>query len=72
MAPLTFAVITMRGLLFEPCALIVSTNMLYLSFFVCMASSRNLSCVQVNSMVWMVRYGVGISGLFCSYAMPCM
>jgi hypothetical protein len=56
MAPLTFAMIIMRGLIFQPCALIVSTNGLYFSSFVCMAWSRNLSCVKVNSMIWMVRY----------------
>ena len=37
MAPLTLVVITMRGLIFQPCALIASTNGLYLSSFVCMA-----------------------------------
>ena len=57
MAPLTLAVITMRGLIFQPCALIVSTKKLCSSSFVCMAWSRNLSCVQVNSMIWMVRSG---------------
>jgi hypothetical protein len=72
MAPLTPTVITIRGLIFEPCALIVSTNGLCLSSFVCMAWSRNLSCVKVNSIIWMVRSGVGISGPFCSYVMPCM
>ena len=40
MAPLTLAVITMRGLIFQPCALIAATNGLYLSSFVCMAWSR--------------------------------
>ena len=65
-------VITMRGLIFQPRALIASTNGLYLSSFVCMAWSRNLSCVKVNSMNWMVRSGVGISEPFCSHATPCM
>ena len=73
MAPLTFVVISMRGLIFEPCALIASTNGLYLSSFVCMAWSRNPSCIKENSMIfWMVRSNVGISEPFCSYAMPCM
>jgi hypothetical protein len=65
-------VITMRGLIFQPCALIAPTNGSHLSSFVCMAWSRNLSCVKVNSTIWMVRSGVCISGPFCSYAMPCM
>ena len=72
MAPLTPAVITMRGLIFQPCALIAFTNGLYLSSFACMAWSRNLSCTKVNSIIWMVRSGVGISGPFCSCATPCM
>jgi len=64
-----FAMITMRGLIFQPCALNASTNGLYLFSFVCMAWSRNLSCVKMNSMIWMNRSGVGISGPICSYAM---
>ena len=70
MAPLTLAVITMRGLIFQSCALIASTNGLHLSSFVCMSWSRNLSCIKVDSIIWMVRSGVGISGPFCSYAAP--
>ena len=61
MTPLTLAVIFMRGLIFQPCALIVFTNGLYLSPFVCMVWSRNLSCVKVNLMIRMVRTSVGIS-----------
>ena len=72
MAPLTHAVINMRGLIFHPCALIVSNNGLYLSSFVCLSLSRNLSYVKVNSMIRMVRSGVGISEPFCSYAAPCI
>ena len=72
MPPLTLAVINMRGLIFQPCALIASTIGLYLSPFVCMVRSRNLSCIKVKSMTWMIRFGVGISGPFCSYATPCM
>jgi hypothetical protein len=37
MAPLTHPVISMRGLIFQPCALIASTNGLHLSSFVCLA-----------------------------------
>ena len=37
-----------------------------------MAWSRNLSCIKVISIIWMIRSGVGISGPFCSYATPCM
>ena len=46
--PLTPMVIIMRGLIFQPCALIAFTNGLDLSSFVCMAWSRNLSCVKVK------------------------
>lgn len=63
-APLTLAVMVMRGLTFQPWALIASISGLYLSSFICMACSMNLSCVKVNSMIWMVMYGVGIGG-FC-------
>ena len=45
MAPHTPVEIPMRDLIFQPCALIAFTNGLYLSSFVCMAWSRNLSCV---------------------------
>ena len=62
----------MRGLLFQSCALIASTNGLYLFSFVCMPWSRNLSSAKVNSMIWMVRSGGGVSGPFWSCATPCM
>lgn len=32
----------------------------------------NMTCVKVNSMIWMVRSGVGIGGSFCSNGAPCM
>ena len=71
-APLTPAVMVIRGLVFQPCAFIASISGLYLVSFVCMACSINLSCVKVNSMICMVRSGVGIRGPFCSYVAPCM
>ena len=71
MAPLTLAVLTMTGLMFRPCALIASTNGLHLSSFVCMAWSRNISCVKVKSMISMLRSSVSISGPICSYAPLC-
>ena len=37
-----------------------------------MDCSINLSCVKVNSMLCMVRFGVGIRGSFCLYVAPCM
>ena len=48
------------------------TNTCLLLFFTNLQTSRNLSCVKVNSMIWMVRSGVGINGPFCSYATPWM
>jgi hypothetical protein len=68
MAPLTPAVRTMRGLIFQLCALNVCIYGLYLSSLVNMAWSRNLSCAKVNSIIWIVRSGVDISAPFCSYA----
>ena len=72
MAPLTLAMITMKGLTFHPYAFIVFINGLYLSSFICMVWSSYLSCVKVHSMIWMVCFTVGISIPFCSYAAPCM
>ena len=60
----------MRGLTLQPCARILFIDGLYLSPFICMAWSSNLSSVKVNSLVWMVRSGVGIIGPFCSYMTP--
>ena len=37
-----------------------------------MGCSLNLSCVKANSMIYMVRSGVGIRGLVYSYVAPCM
>jgi hypothetical protein len=71
-APLTHAMIVVRGLIFQPCAFIASTSGLYLASFVCIVGSTNVSCVKVNSIICMVRSGVGIKGSFCSYVAPCM
>ena len=62
MAPHTRAVITMMAMTFQFCALIASISGLYLSSFICLGWSRNLSCAKVISMIWMIRSGVGISG----------
>ena len=72
MAPLTLVMITMRGLTFQPCALLASINGLYLSSFICMAWSRNPSCCEGELMIWMIRSNVGISRPFCLYMAPCM
>lgn len=40
--------------------LVTFSNMLYLSPYVCMGWSRDLPCAKLNSMIWMVRFGVGI------------
>ena len=58
-APLTLAVITMRGLTFHPCAIFAFINELYLL--------RNPSCVKVNSMIWMVKPCVFVIIAFGSY-----
>ena len=71
-APHTPRVIVIRGFVFQPCAFIESISRLYLVSFVCMACLMNPSRVKVNSMICMVRSGVGIRGLFCLYVAPCM
>ena len=72
MVSLTHVVITMRGQIFQPCALIAFINGLYSSSFVCLAWTKNLSCIKVNSMIWMVRTSACMNVPFCSYATPCM
>ena len=72
MTSLTLVAITMKGLTFQPCALLAFINALYLSSFVCMAWSRNLSCCEGELMIWMIRVSVGISKSFCLYVAPCM
>jgi hypothetical protein len=72
MAPVSPAVITTRGLIFQPCALIASTNGLYLPFFFLYGLIKESIMRKSDSIIWMVRSGVGISGPFCSYATPCV
>lgn len=70
---MTPAVRVIKGPTFQPHVLVASINGLCLFAFVCMAQwLRKLSCVKVNSMVWMVRSGVGINGLHWLYAVPYM
>ena len=45
MAPLTLAMTTMKGLTFHMYVLVVFIKGLYLSSFICMASTSYLSCV---------------------------
>jgi hypothetical protein len=45
---------------------------LYLSLLVSMARAVNLLCVNVNSIIWMVRWGIGICGPCYSYGAPWM
>ena len=72
MEPRTPAVMTMSGFIFQPCALIAVIRGLYLSCLVLMACSVYLSCVNVNSIIWTVRLGAGMSGLDCSCVTPCI
>ena len=37
-----------------------------------MDGAANLSCVNVYSIIWMVRWGVGICGPSCLYGAPWM
>ena len=57
MAPLTPAVIVMRGFVFHPLVLIVLISGSYLACFCAMACSRNLSWQYVNSMNCIVCEG---------------
>jgi hypothetical protein len=61
-----------KGLIFKPCAFLASITKLYMVSFVCMACLMNVSCVKVNTMICMVRSGVGIMGSYCLYDASCM
>ena len=63
---------TMRGLTCHPSVLMVFMKGLYLSLLVSVARVVYLSCVNVNTIIWMVRWGVWICGLGCSYGAPWM
>jgi hypothetical protein len=66
MAPLTPAVMVMRGLVFQPLFWMVLFNGLYLACLCVMACSGNLSWQYVNSMNWIVCLGDGdIGGCVC-------
>jgi hypothetical protein len=54
MAPLTPAVMVMRGLVFQPLFWMVLINGSYLACLFVMACSRNLSWQYVNSMNYIV------------------
>ena len=71
-AHVTPAIMVMRGLTFQPWALIAFIRRLYLSSFVWLAWLMNLSCVKVNSMIWISRYYVRIRGPFCSNGAVCI
>ena len=51
---------TMRGLTCHPCVLMASMRGLYLSLLVSMVGAVYMSCVNVISIIWMVRWGVGM------------
>ena len=57
----TLAVMVMRGLTFQPWVLIALMRGIYLSCFVLMAWFVFLSCVNVNSIIWIVRLGKGMN-----------
>ena len=49
-----------------------SMRELYLSLLVSMAGAMNLSCVNVNFIIWMVKWGIGICGPGYLYGAPWM
>ena len=61
-APLTLVVMILRGLSSHPVAQIVFINGLNLSCLVLMAWLVAMSCVNVNSMICMVRSDERMSG----------
>ena len=64
MAPLTPAVMVMRGLVFQPLFWMVLIRGSYLASLYVMACSGNLSWQYVNSMSWIVCLGEGDMGGF--------
>jgi hypothetical protein len=62
-APLTHAVMVMRGFSFHPLRCISLINGSYLACFCVMACSRNLSWQYVNSMNWIVFVFDGDKGV---------
>ena len=66
MAPLTPAVMVMRGLVFQPLFWMMLFSGSYLACLCVMACSGNLSWQYVNSMNWIVCSGEGdIGGCIC-------
>ena len=63
MAPLTPAMMVMRGLVSHPLFCIVLISGSYLVRFCVMACSRNLSWQYVNSMSWTIVVGDGAIGV---------
>jgi hypothetical protein len=66
MAPITFAMMVMRGLVFQPLLWMVLFSGSYLACLCVMAYFGNLSWQYVNSMNWIVCLGEGdIGGCVC-------
>ena len=63
-APRTLAMMMTRGLTFQPWVFIAVMRQLYLSCVVLMAWSVYLSCVNVNPIIWIVRLGECMNGVF--------
>ena len=63
---------SMRKLTCHPCVLMASMRGLYLSLLVSMMGVVYLMYVYVNSIIWMVRWGVGICGPSCLHGAPWM
>src|ERR1700738_1065911 len=72
MAPLTPAVMVMRGFVCHPQFCIVLMSGSYLLCLCARAWSGNLSWQYVNSMSWIVSSGVGVMGGFISFGTPIM
>ena len=71
-APLTPAVMVMRGLVFHPLFCIALINGSYLVCFCVMACYGNLSWQYVNSMSWTIVVGEGAIGVCVCFGAPIM
>ena len=69
-APLTSAMIVMRGLVFHPLFYMVVISELYLVCLCVRACLGNLSCQYVNSMKWIVYVDEGSIGVCVWFGAP--
>lgn len=69
-APLTLAILIIRGLICLPCVLIAYINGLFLPYLVLVACWMDLLCVNMNLIICMLRLGFKVIGPVCSNCAP--